>query len=193
MGVHSDARDVVFVIDHSGSMSSDLRLEHTKLELERSIERLPEDGSFCIVFFDNFSTCMNPCKLVPATRKNKAEAIKWLQGVHPAGGTSPKVGLEPALQMKPGAVFLMTDGDFIDSPVFEVIARLNPDKAVSINTIAFHYRGGEPSLKRIAAENRGDYRYVPPPTGVTVPPGPGTSPGPGIPAIPGITVPGGVP
>ena len=192
MGVHSDARHVVFVIDHSGSMSNDARLEHTKLELERSIERLPDDGSFCIIFFDDSAMCMNPCKMVAATKKNKKDAIDWLRGIYPGGGTQPEEGLQPALQMKPGAIFLMTDGEFQEGPVFNVIARLNPDKAVSINTIAFHSKGGERALKRIAAENRGDYRYVPPPAGVAMPPSVPVGPG-GIPAIPGITVPGGVP
>ena len=192
MGVHSDARHVVFVIDHSGSMSNDARLEHTKLELERSIERLPDDGSFCIIFFDDSAMCMNPCKMVAATKKNKKDAIDWLRGIYPGGGTQPEEGLQPALQMKPGAIFLMTDGEFQEGPVFNVIARLNPDKAVSINTIAFHSKGGEKALKRIAAENRGDYRYVPPPAGVAMPPSVPVGPG-GIPVIPGITVPGGVP
>ena len=73
------------------------------------------------------------------------------------------VGLEPALRMKPGAIFLMTDGEFEEGPVFGVINALNSDRSVSINTIAFHSKGGEVALKRIAAENRGDYRYVPPP------------------------------
>jgi hypothetical protein len=162
MGVHSNARDVVFVIDHSASMAG-LRLEHTKLELERSIERLPEDGSFCIVFFDSFADCMVPCRMVPATRKNKQDAIAWLQSVHPGGGTEPETGLEVALPMKPGAIFLMTDGEFHSGDVFDTINRLNADRSISINTIAFHEKSGEEPLKRIASENRGDYRYVPPP------------------------------
>ena len=162
MGVRSNARDVVFVIDHSGSMAG-LRLEHTKLELERSIERLPEDGSFCIVFFDSWADCMAPCRMVRATASNKQDAIDWLRGAHARGGTQPETGLELALPMKPGAIFLMTDGQFLEAPVFEVINRLNADRSISINTIAFHEKSGEEPLKRIASENRGDYRYVPPP------------------------------
>ncbi len=164
MGVKSSARHVVYVIDMSGSMEG-MRLAHTKLELVRSIEQLPEDASFSIVFFDDQFEVMPPQRMVPASKRWKADAIDWLRHQQARGGTDPTAALEFALSLRPQAIFLMTDGMFQNpSLVNQMIDRMNTDRRTSINTIAFHERGAEQELQKIAAENRGDYRYVPPPT-----------------------------
>jgi len=169
MGVAAAATDVVYVIDFSGSMSG-MRLDHTKLELKRSIERLPPDGSFLVIFFDHSATVQPPGRMLRATPSNKAAAKRWIDSLKGGGGTDPTHAMQLALTLKPGAIFLMTDGQFADPVTTErTIAALNADKRTSVNTIAFHERATEEYLKDIARENRGDYRYVPPP-GVTVPP-----------------------
>ncbi len=163
MGVKTAATRVVYVIDQSGSMA-DAKFAHTKLELRRSIERLPDQGEFWVVFFNHGPTPMPPGKLVVSNRKNKSEGIAWIRDQAPGGGTDPTEALALALQEpRPDAIFLMTDGQFQEGPVFEVINRLNADRKVSISTICFHSRSSEEPLKRIAAENRGDYTYVPEP------------------------------
>ncbi len=163
MGVKTAATRVVYVIDQSGSMA-DTKFAHTKLELRRSIERLPDQGAFWVVFFNHGATPMPPGKLVVSNRKNKSEGIAWIRDQAPGGGTDPTEALALALQEpRPDAIFLMTDGQFQEGPVFEVINRLNADRKVSISTICFHSRSSEEPLKRIAAENRGDYTYVPEP------------------------------
>jgi hypothetical protein len=45
--------------------------------------------------------------------------------------------------------------------VFDVLAQGNPKRTVSVNTIAFHERAMELTLKEIARLHRGDYRFVP--------------------------------
>jgi hypothetical protein len=169
MGVAAAATDVVYVIDFSGSMSG-MRLDHTKLELKRSIERLPPDGSFLVIFFDHAPTVQPPGRLLRATPSNKAAAKRWIDSMKGGGGTDPTHAMQLALTLKPGAIFLMTDGQFSDPETTErTIATLNADKRTSVNTIAFHERATEEYLKGIAQENRGDYRYVPPP-GIAAPP-----------------------
>ena len=169
MGVKSAGKHVVYVIDYSGSMSGD-RLAHTKLELKRSIERLPKDGSFLVIFFDNDFTVMPPGRMVPASARNRKEAIDWIDQQDVRGGTDPTRALAYALSLRPETVFLMTDGAFADHvATYDAIEKGNADRHASINTIAFHERVAEPELKRIARENRGDYRYVPPPGMPAVP------------------------
>jgi hypothetical protein len=163
MGVKSKGKHVVYVIDHSGSMVEGSRFAHTKLELKRSIEALPENGSFLVVFFDDTFEMMPPGRMVPATARNKSIAKNWIDGVMLGGGTDPSGALDEVLPMNPETVFLMTDGGFEYGSTEMVIERHNADRKTSINTIAFHERQFEEKLKEIAARNRGDYRYVPPP------------------------------
>jgi hypothetical protein len=169
MGVKSAARHVIYVIDFSGSMNGD-RFAHTRLELKRSIERLPEDGSFLVVFFDDGFVVMPPGKLVPATARNKSIAKSWIDSVDTRGGTDPSQALDFALKLKPETIFMMTDGQFMSNDyVNQVIDQENVNRYTSINTIAFHERAAEAELKKIARENHGDYRYVPPPGAPAVP------------------------
>ena len=169
MGVKSAARHVIYVIDFSGSMNGD-RFAHTRLELKRSIERLPEDGSFLVVFFDDGFVVMPPGKLVPATARNKSIAKSWIDSVDTRGGTDPSQAMDFALKLKPETIFMMTDGQFMSNDyVNQVIDQENVNRYTSINTIAFHERAAEAELKKIARENHGDYRYVPPPGAPAVP------------------------
>jgi hypothetical protein len=171
MGVRTDGRHIVYVIDRSGSMMGD-RFLHTLLELKRSIERLPEASTFSVVFFSSGNAftgggsymLMPPGRMMRANARNKREAVDWAESVTPDGGTDPTEALKVALQLKPDAIFLMTDGMFDSPPAVEsLLAMGNPDAKVSINTIAFHERTAEEILKRIAAKHRGDYRFVPDP------------------------------
>lgn len=163
MGVKSTEIHVVYVIDSSGSMSGD-RFAHAKLELKRSIERLPANGSFALTFFSHDFTIFPPETMIPASAKNKEAAKRWIDAQYPEGGTDPTRAMVFALGLKPGAIFLMTDGEFADhQKTFEQIKAYNTNGRTSVNTIAFHDRRGELELKEIAAANRGDYRYVPAP------------------------------
>ena len=169
MGVKSVEINVVYVIDSSGSMQGD-RFTHAKLELKRSIERLPSNGSFALMFFNHIYNVFPPGHLIPANATNKAAAKRWIEEQGIEGGTDPTDAMVFALSLKPGAIFLMTDGVFENHPsTFNEIKRNNPDRKTSVNTIAFYERAAEQELKAIAAANRGDYRYVPPPGAAPVP------------------------
>jgi hypothetical protein len=89
--------------------------------------------------------------------------------------TNPSLAILRALQLKPDAVFLLSDGLF-DSSVVTLIPRLrehllDPEgdgvkeqemQTLRINTIAFMSDEGGPLLERIACENDGQYVYVRP-------------------------------
>ena len=65
--------------------------------------------------------------------------------------------------MGPQLIYMLTDGDFPDNNrVIEEIRKLNKDKKVKINTIAFMDRGEqyEKLLKQIADENGGLFKFV---------------------------------
>jgi hypothetical protein len=122
------------------------------------------------MFFNQFYNVFPPGHLIPANTANKEAAKRWIDAQGAEGGTDPTDAMVIALSLKPGAIFLMTDGVFANHQrTFDEIKRNNPDSKTSVSTIAFHERTAEPELKAIAAANRGDYRYVPPPGAATVP------------------------
>ncbi|HUU43206.1 MAG TPA: hypothetical protein VMX57_05470, partial [Planctomycetota bacterium] len=97
----------------------------------------------------------------PASAGNKQKFLTWVEGIFPGGGTDPTGAMEQALAFKPDAIWLMSDGLF-DDIAAEFIRDHNPGKRVRIHTIAFYDNAGEPVLRRIAEQNRGNYRFVKP-------------------------------
>src|SRR5690606_31280463 len=83
---------------------------------------------------------------------------KWIAEVTPAGGTDPMPAIRVALDFKPDAVFILSDGEFDASAVSET-ASLNRKKKIAINTLAF--RSDAITLQLIAEQNAGVYRVVP--------------------------------
>ncbi len=107
-------KDVVFVLDTSGSMAGK-KLEQAKKALTFCVENLNDVDRFEIV---RFSTESEPFfeKLTDATRANRDKANDFIKGLRPIGGTAISDALDRALKMKaPGAarpfmVVFLTDG-----------------------------------------------------------------------------------
>ncbi len=171
MGVETSAKRIVYILDFSGSMfghDGNPKVDHVLLELKKSVNRLPADHAFYLIFFDDLELAMPNPAMVSATSSNKTTYFKWADdesvGTSARGGTNPAGALALALStLKPDAIFLLTDGGFDPTDTFEAITRFNGDHAIEINTVGFHDRGGESVLRQIALENHGEYRYVAPP------------------------------
>jgi Ca-activated chloride channel family protein len=107
-------KDVVFVLDTSGSMAGK-KLEQAKKALTFCVENLNDVDRFEIV---RFSTESEPLfeKLVDASRGNRDKANDFIKGLKPIGGTAIADALDRALKMKPGGatrpfvVVFLTDG-----------------------------------------------------------------------------------
>jgi Ca-activated chloride channel homolog len=110
----ANPKDVVFVMDTSGSMAG-RKLEQAKKALNFCIENLNDSDRFEIV---RFSTEAEPLfqKLSDANRENRDKASEFVRTVKPIGGTAIADALEAALKLKPadkGRPFLvvfLTDG-----------------------------------------------------------------------------------
>ena len=79
----------------------------------------------------------------------------------------PAESVDLALKLKPDAVYLLSDGEFRDNTlsnlrlVNRVIKEDNiPDVKTAIHTIAFQSVEGGPTLRQIAEENGGQFRFV---------------------------------
>lgn len=159
----SNARDVVYVIDASGSMIRSLPV--VLEELERSLEGLTSEQRFAVVFFQGSRAIeVPPGRLVAASAVAVAEAMQWARAeVIPDGGSNPIAALEVALGLRPDAVFLLSE-NITGSGRFEVsqealLARLetlNPvdpqlgRRAVRIQCVQFLDADPLDTLRRIA-------------------------------------------
>jgi Ca-activated chloride channel homolog len=93
-------KDVVFVLDTSGSMAGK-KLEQAKKALQFCVENLNDNDRFEVL---RFSTEVEPlfAKLVEATAKNRSRAEEFVKDLRPMGGTAIDDALKKALREKKG-------------------------------------------------------------------------------------------
>jgi Mg-chelatase subunit ChlD len=159
-GLRASGRRFVFVVDHSGSMAGE-PLKRAKEELMKCLSHLPQHVEAHVVFFDD-NVLSEPGMYRKLHRRNVESIQKWVDRVSAGGGTNVKAGMKYVFSRHqlPDAIFLLTDGQF-DTDTPQLVRQLNPDSTVTINTVALVSNSGEYLLKRIAQENKGDYRFVP--------------------------------
>lgn len=108
-------REVVFVIDNSGSMAGK-SIEQARESLALAISKLRPEDKFNVVRFDDTMEVHFPA-LVAATPDKREDAIAFVRGLTADGGTEMLLALEAALRTQgpvaPGAlrqVVFLTDG-----------------------------------------------------------------------------------
>jgi Ca-activated chloride channel family protein len=120
--VKDGPRRVVFVIDRSGSMSG-IVIEQARRSLLACLGALREADQFGIVAFDDRVEHFRD-QLVPATRDNRDEAKRFLEGVDARAGTHLAAGIEAGVKLLGGAagdLLVITDGQVFGTE--QVIAR----------------------------------------------------------------------
>jgi Mg-chelatase subunit ChlD len=161
-GIQAKGKKFVYVVDCSGSMNGQ-RFDEARAELLESVSGLGEDQSFFVYLFNNQSYAMySPdiaSAMTPATTPNIAKLERWVSGRQAGGGTEPLDALTQAIDMRPDAIYLLTDGQFSAAVVGEIQKR-NRNKVV-IHTIAFVDPSGEWLLKQISSQNGGLHRFIP--------------------------------
>jgi Ca-activated chloride channel family protein len=111
--IPATAREMVFVLDVSGSMSG-APLDISKRTMERCLGRLAATDTFQIVCFAGNATTMAE-KPLPATPDNIARAKRFVNGLQGNGGTEMLTGIRAALEFPTDPdryriVSFMTDG-----------------------------------------------------------------------------------
>ncbi|MFN0051975.1 MAG: VWA domain-containing protein [Planctomycetales bacterium] len=162
-GAKGEGRSFVFIVDMSSSMTGD-RFRRAVAELAKAINRLKAEQSFYVFFFNDQAVPLydpSPAKgMQVATATNKSRASRWVRNRKPSGTTNPNMALRQALEMKPDVVFLLTDGELDDPGGVRQIIRKYNKTGVVIHTIAFENEDGTTTLKAIATENNGSFRFV---------------------------------
>ena len=111
--IESPAREMIFVVDCSGSMSGE-PLATVKHAMERCLKRLGPKDTFQIVRFSNTATRMAE-RPIPATSANVRKGLQFVRRLKDGGGTYLLKGLRAALTSPADPeryriVSLMTDG-----------------------------------------------------------------------------------
>jgi Ca-activated chloride channel family protein len=163
------ARNLVFLIDVSGSMESPNKLPLLKRSLETLTETLRENDRVAIVVYAGATGLVLP----PTSGDRKTEILAALERLEAGGSTNGGAGLELAYSIagqlsRPGSttrVVLATDGDFNVGPTSEdALSRLIEQKresGVFLSVLGFgmgNYQ--DATLELLADRGNGNYAYV---------------------------------
>ncbi|MDB5350898.1 MAG: hypothetical protein JWN86_2145 [Planctomycetota bacterium] len=164
-GAQERASSFAYVIDCSGSMASKGALRIAKAELLNSLDRLPPDARFSVVFYNTKPTIFpdpsGNSALMSATIDNKDRAKTHLVTIRADGGTDHSRALRAAIALRPEAIFFLTDAERMDDDE----ARTLRAEAGSIRIQAIEFgdgpsTGGAVPLRNLATSTGGSFRHV---------------------------------
>jgi Ca-activated chloride channel homolog len=163
------ARNLVFLIDVSGSMESPKKLPLLKRSLATLTETLGERDQVAMVVYAGASGVVLP----PTSGQHKAQILAALDRLEAGGSTNGGAGVELAYSIasglaRPGAttrVILATDGDFnVGVTSEDALTRLITERrktGVFLSVLGFgmgNYK--DSTLEQLADQGNGNYAYV---------------------------------
>jgi hypothetical protein len=165
-----------YVVDFSGSIK--VVVDDLRRELKRSVGRLKPTQQFNVFIFystesgkDRFVTDSFAADLQPARPDVKRRFFEWIDRQVPTGSTDPRQAMRRALQLKPDAVFFLSDGIFEDR-IVEDVRQYNRGVRIRIHGLVFdellledvsgipRLTEGAHRMKRIAEESGGKTKIV---------------------------------
>ncbi len=155
-------RDVIFVIDTSGSMYGD-SIGQARDALRFALQRLRPIDRFNIVRFASDATALYD-SLRPARGNHRARAIRYVEGLESNGGTNIAAGLALALDGRIGGarlrqVVLITDGSVgNEAALFRHIRRDLGDSRLF--TVGIGSAPNSHFMRRSAAFGRGTLTHI---------------------------------
>ncbi len=164
-GTPERALSFAFVIDYSGSMSHRNALRIAKTELLQSLDRLPPDAQFAVVFYnvqsDVFLDARGKRGLMPATQENKAVVRDRMSSIRPEGGTDHARALRAAIALKPEVIYFLTDAETMDDEVAVAIqAEAGPIRIQAIEFGDGPASAGNGAIRTLATGTGGSFRHV---------------------------------
>jgi len=154
------AKDMTIVIDHSGSMTTDDKMEHAKRAAIDMVNLLgPKDHVNVISFSDEVDPLFKSPQ--PMTRDNREAALHFIEGLNPTGGTDIALALRTAVSAQtagsenPQVVVFLTDGQS-DAAQADAVKTGN----VRLFTLGLGRDVNKPLLSRLAAQKRGRFVFI---------------------------------
>jgi Ca-activated chloride channel family protein len=163
------ARDVVFVVDRSGSMEG-VKMTQAQAALLRGLDTLKAGDRFDVVSFSGDVTALKDGALLPVTDENLDAARRAARDLSASGGTNIAGALDAALALRSAdasrlfVVVFLTDGDPTvgETRPEEILAAWRRKSAGAARLFAFGV-GAEVKdflLTKLATEGRGTATYV---------------------------------
>ncbi len=165
------SKDIVFVLDTSGSMAEDQKLEQAKQALSYCVRALSPQDRFNLVVFSTTARQFKP-GLVNAGGDAEKEALAFIGELKSVGGTNIDEALGMALRARqeesdrPFMIVFLTDGQptiGVTEPktIVENVAKFRP-KSLRLFVFGVGYDVNTLLLDRLADENGGTRQYVRP-------------------------------
>ncbi|TWT90862.1 hypothetical protein Mal64_12600 [Pseudobythopirellula maris] len=160
-GLSGSGESFVFVIDCSSSMNEAGKFTQAKKELMRTLRGLLPHQRYLVVLFSDNAYPMDPMRPIAATPENIDQTSQWLYGLEPDGGTNPLPALLFALELKPSAIFFLSDGKFELYVVKQIKTKNDRGRRQTpIHAVSFYNRQTEGLMKRVARNSGGSYQFV---------------------------------
>ena len=166
------AKDVVFVVDTSGSMAEEGKMEKARSALLYGVSILRPQDRFNIISFAGEEHLME-AGLIAADAKGRARGENFIKALRPVGGTNINQSLLASLRQfneadreRPKMLVFMTDGlpTVDETNVTKIIdnVRKASKPGVRLYTFGVGYDVNTALLDKLAAENGGVADYVEP-------------------------------
>ncbi|HEY7182990.1 MAG TPA: VIT and VWA domain-containing protein, partial [Blastocatellia bacterium] len=164
------AKDVIFVLDTSGSMSEEGKMDKAKAALRQGVGSLNPRDRFNVISFAGEERLMSE-RLITADDEGKKQAREFIEGMRATGGTNINDALMAAFkQIQPGVrpqmVVLITDGqptvgETKAGGILTNVKQANKAGA-RLFTFGVGYDVNTLLLDGLANENRGSVAYIEP-------------------------------
>ncbi|HSE25820.1 MAG TPA: VIT and VWA domain-containing protein [Pyrinomonadaceae bacterium] len=164
------AKDIVFVVDTSGSMAEAGKMEKARAALLYGIRVLRPEDRFNIISFSGEEHLMET-GLIPADEKGRARGEAFVKSLKPVGGTNINQSLLASVKQfsdsdRPKLLIFMTDGlpTVDETNVDHIIENVRKVRRPGIRLFTFGvgYDVNTALLDKLAAENGGVADYVEP-------------------------------
>jgi hypothetical protein len=164
--VGAGVREVVFVIDRSGSMILHGAWQCARREVLACLAGLPPSTHFQVIAYNQFAEPLRfgpSCEMLALDRETLQRAGAVLMDLRPGGGTDHVQAIRRGLLFAPQALYLVTDAADLNLKQVETLTRENR-RQTAIHVIELsHATEPSPALKRLADWNHGSYRRIAPP------------------------------
>jgi len=161
-GVQAEGSSFLYVFDRSLSMKGQ-PLAAAKRELVASLGRLKRLQQFQILFYNQNARLMQPQQMQFADESGLRAAESYIAGVQASGATDHVQALQLALRMRPDVIFFLTDADEPQLSAAELESIQRKNLGSIIHCIEFkegQAQGAGTTLRKLAEQNRGEYKFV---------------------------------
>jgi Ca-activated chloride channel family protein len=164
------AKDVIFVLDTSGSMSEEGKMDKAKAALRQGVGSLNPRDRFNVISFAGEERLMSE-RLITADDEGKKQAREFIERMRATGGTNINDALMAAFkQIQPGdrphIVVLITDGQPTvgETKAVGILANVKQanNAGARLFTFGVGYDVNTVLLDGLANENRGAVAYIEP-------------------------------